>query len=148
MRGVGREHPRVAPSGRALLGNGVRDLHLLVDAELVGLVGPRVADHHVAALEKADLVACAGPVLLDEGSLLLQQSDDRVELRLRQLIRVGDVQTRVLLAEVQRRIGNLDRVAIHGDEPRVGLVVENAPARRRGSELGRVVQQRVGTPLQ
>ena len=56
------------------------------------LVRPGRADDRVAVLEQVDLVRGQRPVLLDQRLLLLEQVDRRVELRLGELVRVGDAE--------------------------------------------------------
>ena len=83
------EHPRVEPAGHALLRDHRGDRHL-GRLQRVDLVRPRGADRRPAVLEQVDLVGREGPVLLHERPLLLEQLHRRVELRLRQLVRVLD----------------------------------------------------------
>ena len=62
---------------------------------MAGLVRPGGADDGLAVLEEGDLLAGQVPVLLDERLLRLQEVHRRVELRLGQLVRVGDAEARL-----------------------------------------------------
>ena len=66
-------------------------------------------------VERLDLLGVVGPVLADVLVLLLQQLDRRVELLLVELVRIGDSQIRLVRAQVQRRVGDVDRVVVRGD---------------------------------
>src|SRR5204863_8368380 len=86
-----------------------------LDRELVGdqralLQRPGGAYRDVAVLEQFDLVRGQRPVLLDQRTLFFEQVGRRVELRFGQLVRVFDAEAGVGLREVERRVGDLDRV--------------------------------------
>ena len=147
MRRLGGEHPGVAPSGRAFARDGVRE-RPAVALELDRLVRPCGADESVAVLEIENLLRRGRPVLLDQLPLLHQQRHSGVELLFRELVGICDAETRLGLAQVQRRVRDRDRIVVRGDDSLVGRVVDRAPAGRRDLELGGVVQQHIGAPLQ
>ena len=141
-----REHPRVEPARHALLRDDRRDRRLRRQ-ELRVLVRPRGTERRAAVLEQVDLVGREPPVLLDERPLLLEQRDRRGELRLRELVRILDPERRLRLRQVERRVGDLDRVVRDRDLALVLRVVDRGPARRLLLAL-RVVEQHVRPELQ
>ncbi len=122
MRGVGREHPCVAPASCPFGRDGLRHLRA-GKPKLGGLVRSRGADDNVPVLEQRDLVAGCAPVLIDQRPLLLQQSNRRVELLLSQLVWVFDSEVGLRLHEVKRGVGDLDGVVGHRHKALVGRVV-------------------------
>ena len=144
---VGGQHPGVGPSGGPFRGDRVGGVGA-GQVEVGGHDRPSSAQDDVTALEQRLLGGDVGPVLLDQRLLCLEQVDHGVELLLRQLVRVRDLQAWVLDAQVERGVGDLDRVVGHGDQAAVLLVVQHAPSGGGGRELVRVVQEGVGAPLQ
>src|SRR5581483_11264095 len=99
-------------------------------------------------LEVVYLLTARWPVALDEGLLLLEQVDRRVELGGVELVRVLDPQRRLRLHQVERGVGDLDRVVRDRDLALVLRGVDRAPRRRRWLNLLRVVEEDVRPPLQ
>ncbi len=113
---------------------------------------PRGPGDHRAVHEPVDLVGVERPVLADHGRLPLQQLGRRVQLLLRQLVRVGDPEVRVVRHQVHRRVGDVDRGVVRGDLARVRVrravqlrLERDVPAGgRRRHDVG-VVHQEVRT---
>ena len=147
MLRLGRQHPAVRPSGGALLA-GIEVLDLGARRlQRDRLVRPGGADHGVAVLEQLDLVGGERPVLLDQRALLLQQLDGGVQLLLVELVGILDAEARILRRQIERRVGDLDRIVGHGDLALVLSVVDRRPARRRRRHLLGVVQEHVRPPF-
>ena len=83
--------------------------------EGVGLVRPGRSDDDVAAREVVDLVGVAAQYLPMKAVLCLQQVDRGVELRLGQLVGIGDPEIRLVGLQVQGRVGEVDRAAVGRD---------------------------------
>ncbi len=61
-----------------------------------------------------DLLRVVRPVLADVLALSLEELDGRVELLLVELVRILDPEVRLVLAQVQRRVRDVDRVVVRG----------------------------------
>ena len=147
MRRLLGEHPRVRPAGGADRGDDLLDRHsLLLERGRVGR--PDGAERHVAVRERGPAVGVVVPVELDELPLILKQRDRRVELLLVQLVRILDPEVRLRMLQVERRVGDLDRVVRDRDLALVLRVVQRCPARRARLDLRLVVEQNVRAPLE
>ena len=142
------EHPRVEPAGGALLRDrSPRPAPLAFSVP--GREPARSAPSQASPLLiSSALSARADPVLLDQRPLLLEQVHDRVELRLVQLVGILDPERGLRLHQVQRGVGDLDRVVRDRDPALVLRAVDRRPARRRRLDLVRPVEQRVRPELE
>ena len=147
MGRLGPQHPGIGPAGGPLGRNGIghRNVGRL---QGVGLIRPGRPDHHVMVREQRDFLRGEVPVFLDQWTLLLEQVDGGVELRLRQLIGIGDAETGLRLHQVERGVRDLDRIVRHRHLPFVLAVVERLPAGGSRGELGLAVEENVRSPLQ
>ena len=147
-------HRRISPAGGAFDRHDGGDRRLLA-AQDVGLELPAARRHHALVGEVVDLHEGVVPVLADQLALLAQQLERRLVLRLVQLVRILDAQGRVLLHQVQRRVGDVDRPVEGLHAALVALAVgqrllleHHVPAGRLlvAEDLG-VVHQHIPAPL-
>ena len=96
--------------------------------------------------EGFDLLGVVGPVLADHRSLLLEQRDGGVELLLIERVRVRDPQVGLRLHQDDRRVGDVDRRVIDGDLASEGLagIEHGGPVGRRRVHEIRAPHQQVG----
>ena len=110
-----RQHPRVGPAGRALSRDQV--LHRrLRGLQRVRLVRPRRARSTASPfLNRSISSDASAQYFLISGRCCLEQVDSRVQLILLQRIRVLDAELRSRSRQVERGVGDLDRVVGDGD---------------------------------
>ena len=143
-----RQHPRVEPAGRALLRD--RVLRPAPWPPAACSSGTATTRRSTASpfLNRSISSEASAQYFLISGCCFLSSAIVAVELGRVQLVRILDPERRLRLRQVERRVGDLDRVVRDGDLALVLRAVDRRPARRRRLHLRRVVEQRVRAPLE
>ena len=144
MRRLRRDHPGVRPAGRALLGHHRLDPGLAVTVDRVRDDLPGRADLGRARLERRDLLGVVRPIFADVGLLHGEQCDGRIELLLRERVRVLDAEgARVAVCGISSAAGEVSvSVTVTPVKPScfrskpLMIVLENAAGRFEPSSLG------------
>ena len=146
-------HGRVGPARGSFVGHGRFD-RPLVRFQEIDLERPRRRSDDAFVLEVVDLDERIVPVARHDLALGPEQLQRRLVLVFVELVGILDAELRLLVHEVERRVGDVDRAVERLDSALVGLAVRQVlflehdrPALRRFLEDVGVVGEHVGTPL-
>jgi hypothetical protein len=148
MLRIHMHHRRVGPARRALLRDDRRHRRA-VALQQVHLERPRARCRHALVLEVVDLDEGVVPVAADQLPLRAQEVERRVVLLLVQLVGRRDAEFRLVIHQVLRRVGDVDRpvIGLHAACVRlpvgeVHLLEHHVPrgGRRVAEDFGRIHQ--------
>ena len=153
MRGVDVHHRGIRPARGAFDRNDAGD-RLAIALQQVDLERPGSGRCHALVLEVVDLDEGVMPVPADQLALPAQQIERGGILVRVQFVGRGDAQFRLVVHQIKRRVGHVDRSVIGLHAPRVRLAVgqvllfeDHRPrARRTVAEHFGAIHQHVGPP--